>query len=110
MPKLVFVEPTGVRRLVEAPCGETLMRAALGSGVSGIVADCGGAGCCATCHVHVDPEWVCRIPPPDATELSMLEFVAAPRLPTSRLACQIDVDERLDGLTVTIPAEQIAGP
>ena len=36
----------------------------------------------------------------------MLEMTAAPRLPTSRLSCQISLDGDLDGLTVTMPDTQ----
>jgi ferredoxin, 2Fe-2S len=51
MPRIVFIEPGGARRQIDAPSGITLMEVAVGNGVQGIVAQCGGACACATCHV-----------------------------------------------------------
>ncbi len=82
------------------------MQAAQSAGVEGIAADCGGSLTCATCHVMVREPWASQLPPPSADELAMLEFTAAPRLPHSRLACQIQLTEALDGLTVDLPATQ----
>lgn len=101
-----LITAAGQRRSVEAQPGHSLMRAATAAGITGIAADCGGLLSCATCHVIVGAEWVARLPPPSADELSMLEMTAAPRQPTSRLSCQITLDAALDGLTVTLPATQ----
>jgi 2Fe-2S ferredoxin len=86
--------------------GRSLMEAALKAGIDGIAADCGGSLTCATCHVIVDLAWADRLPAPSADELSMLELTAAPREPTSRLSCQIALDDSLDGLTVRLPITQ----
>ena len=61
---------------------------------------------CATCHVYVDSDWLARLPPPSADEDAMLEMTAAPRLPTSRLSCQLQLAPELDGLTATLPETQ----
>jgi 2Fe-2S ferredoxin len=82
------------------------MRAAVAAGLDGIKADCGGMMTCATCHVYVDVAWSARLPAPSHDENAMLEMTAAPRLPTSRLSCQISLDGDLDGLTVTMPDTQ----
>src|ERR1700692_4851168 len=58
MPKIVFTEPGGGRREINAPLGLTLMEAARQNGVQGVVALCGGACMCATCHVYIDPAWL----------------------------------------------------
>jgi 2Fe-2S ferredoxin len=55
MHKIVFIEPDGARREIDAPVGVTLMELARQHGVAGIVAQCGGACACATCHVSVAP-------------------------------------------------------
>lgn len=107
MPHITFVRPDGTRKTVEAPEGETLMRAARQHGMQDILGECGGACCCATCHVYVDDASMARLPPPEAMELQLLEFTAAPRRAGSRLACQILADRRSDGLTVQLPATQI---
>jgi len=81
------------------------MEAARQHGVAGVVAQCGGACACATCHVYVDPEWLERLEPPEDMELGMLEAAWEPR-GNSRLSCQIHLTQDLDGLTVRVPARQ----
>ena len=96
----------GSRHDVAGRVGDSLMRAAVAAGVEGIAADCGGTLSCATCHVYVDPAWAARLPPPSRDEDAMLEMTAAPRRPTSRLSCQIVLDDALDGLTAGLPDTQ----
>jgi 2Fe-2S ferredoxin len=86
--------------------GQSLMRAATGAGVEAIAADCGGLLSCATCHVIVEAAWASRLPAPSADEASMLEMTAAPRTPTSRLSCQIELVPALDGLALRLPDRQ----
>ncbi len=105
MPRIVFIEPDGVRRTVEAQEGVTVMETARRVGVRGIVAQCGGACACATCHVYVAPSWMAKLPPRDDMEEGMLESAWEPR-PNSRLSCQIHVTAALDGLEVTVPERQ----
>ena len=105
MAKLIFVQPDGVRREVEAPAGITLMEAARRNDIAGIVAQCGGACACATCHVYVDPAWAAKLPPAEEMEEGMLETAWEPRA-NSRLSCQIQITAALDGLLVTVPAQQ----
>ncbi|MCL4143139.1 UNVERIFIED_CONTAM: hypothetical protein GTU68_001741 [Idotea baltica] len=68
-----------------------------------IKAECGGACACATCHVHVSPDWTDRLHPARDDEEDMLDTVADLR-PTSRLSCQLIWDESLDGLALSLPA------
>ncbi len=105
MPKIVFTEPGGGRREINAPLGLTLMEAARQNGVQGVVALCGGACMCATCHVYVDPEWLARLEPREEMEEGMLETAWEPRA-NSRLSCQIQITADLDGLKVTVPQRQ----
>ena len=106
MPKVTYIQPNGIRRVVQAPAGTTAMEAAVDNDVAGIVAECGGACSCATCHVYVDPAWAGKLPPPSAQEDGMLDCVLD-RRPTSRLSCQIKVRAELDGLVVNVPDEQL---
>ena len=105
MAKIVFIEPGGNRREIDAPLGITLMEAARQQGVQGVVAQCGGACACATCHVYVDPAWFGRLEPREDMEEAMLENAWEPRN-NSRLSCQIHVTADLDGLQVTVPQQQ----
>jgi 2Fe-2S ferredoxin len=105
MPRIVFIEPGGGRRDINAPLGLTLMEAARQNGVQGVVALCGGACMCATCHVYVDPKWLARLEPREEMEEGMLETAWEPRA-NSRLSCQIQITADLDGLQVTVPQRQ----
>ena len=105
MPKIVFTEPGGARREIDAPLGITLMEAARQQGVRGVVAQCGGACACATCHVYVDEEWREKAGGPSPMEEDMLDFGYDVR-PNSRLSCQIKVTDALDGLRVSVPERQ----
>jgi 2Fe-2S ferredoxin len=111
VPTVVFEDPAGVRHDVDAVAGATVMATALQNGVPGIVAECGGSLSCASCHVYVDDAWIDRTGRAadlqDDLEDEMLDEALADRLATSRLSCQIQLTEELDGLTVRIPAEQI---
>lgn len=106
MPKITYIEPDGTSCEIDAAAGTTVMETAVDNGVDGIVAECGGACSCATCHVYVDPQWAEALTPPDAQEDGMLDCVID-RQPNSRLSCQIQVTDALDGLVVRVPEEQI---
>jgi 2Fe-2S ferredoxin len=108
MPKIVFIEPDGGRREIDAPLGITLMEAARQHGVKGVVAQCGGACACATCHVYIEPSWLAKLEPREEMEEGMLEIAWEPR-DNSRLSCQIHITAEMDGLQVTVPQRQREG-
>ncbi len=100
MARITYVTPDGEAVVVEAS-GGNLMTAAVQNQVKGIDGECGGVCACATCHVHVDPEWVDRVGPPGNAEAAMLELddhVTA----ASRLGCQVRIRPELDGLKVRV--------
>lgn len=101
-----FVSAAGQTTTVQARTGQSLMLAAVEANVKGIDADCGGTITCATCHVMVDAPWQAHMPAVSADEDSVLDFTASPRLPGSRLSCQIPLTPELDGLSVTLPPTQ----
>lgn len=105
MPKITYVEPSGERREIDAEVGQTVMEAAIDHDVDGIVAACGGSCSCSTCHVHVDEAWTEIVGPPHSAEQDTLEFALDVR-PSSRLSCQIEVTDALDGLVVEVAEEQ----
>lgn len=105
MPKITYTEHDGTVRTVEAEVGATVMETAIRNSVPGIVAECGGACSCATCHVHVDEAWSAKVGPPSPMEEDMLDFAFDVK-PTSRLSCQIKVSDELDGLIVRTPSQQ----
>ncbi len=105
MAKIVFTEPGGGRREIDAPIGITLMEAARQHGVQGVVAQCGGACACATCHVYIHASWLAKLEPREEMEEAMLEIAWEPR-DNSRLSCQVQITAKLDGLEVTVPQRQ----
>lgn len=104
---LHFIPAAGGAALtIHGQTGQSVMQAAVGAGIEGIAADCGGLLTCATCHVRVRAPHADRLPPPDDDEQSMLDYTASPRSPDSRLSCQIMLTEALDGITLELPATQ----
>jgi 2Fe-2S ferredoxin len=105
MLSVTCVQHNGESETITAHIGDTLMEAARSQGIAGIVAQCGGSCACATCHVHIDDQWHARVGNPNEEEERMLECVVDLK-PTSRLACQIELTESLNGLIVYIPAAE----
>jgi len=104
MVKVIVTSSTGRTSTIEARPGLTLMEAARDHGIEGIVAECGGACSCATCHVHVADNWPERLPARSETEADMLDFADNMDERRSRLSCQITLKDELDGLAVNVPA------
>lgn len=106
MTRMTFISDLGERRDVVVAAGTSVMQAAVGNGVDGIIGECGGSAMCATCHVYVDEAFLDRLPPVNPTEDAMLDSAASERRANSRLGCQIKLTDDLDGLVVTTPAAQ----
>lgn len=105
MPKITFIEAGGATHEIDAPTGLTIMEAAVDAMVPGIEADCGGNCICATCHVYVDPAWFAKLPAAQEDEEAMIEYTSEPQ-ENSRLTCQIQVTDEMDGMVVRIPETQ----
>jgi len=106
MTKITFIEANGTEHEVEARNERSLMQAAVQNGVPGIDADCGGQCMCATCHVILDDAWYARLGAPTDDEEEMLSPTPE-RTPTSRLSCQIQVSDALEGIKITLPEFQM---
>jgi 2Fe-2S ferredoxin len=104
MAELTIVGRNGTERTVEGRTGWSVMEIIREAGFDELLALCGGCCSCATCHVHVDPEWAGRLKPISADEDDLLDS-SSDRDETSRLSCQIDFGPELDGLRVTIAKE-----
>jgi 2Fe-2S ferredoxin len=100
MPKISIVDSAGNTVVVNAQVGLTVMEVAVDNNIAGIVAECGGACACATCHAYIDEAWLDRLPAMDDMEDAMLDSVLD-RRPNSRLSCQIEIADELDGLVLT---------
>ncbi|MFC7049992.1 2Fe-2S iron-sulfur cluster-binding protein [Emcibacter nanhaiensis] len=106
MIKVTYIEFEGPEREISAAEDVSLMEAATQNDINGIDGDCGGACACATCHCYIDSSFLDRLPPLSETEDQLLDNVASPRLPNSRLGCQIKLSPELDGIQVRIPETQ----
>lgn len=104
MPKLTVINRAGEETIVEAETGLSVMEAIRDNGFDELLALCGGCCSCATCHVHVDAAWADKLPPVSADEDDLLES-SDHRAATSRLSCQIQMTDALDGLKVAIAPE-----
>ena len=105
MVQITYVEHDGTEHVVDSQTGVSLMQAAIDNLVTGIDADCGGECSCATCHVMVNENWLEKVGPPGEMEESMLDLNPE-RQENSRLSCQVEVSEELDGLRVSMPEFQ----
>lgn len=104
---VTYISASGESREVSVPVGNSVMEGAVNNSVKGIVAECGGACMCATCHVYVDASWLDKLQPIAEDEEEMLNNTFCKRRPNSRLGCQIPVTEELDGLIVNTPEAQL---
>lgn len=104
MTKVTFISANGERRQdVDAPAGSVLLDVAQAAGQP-LEGTCEGQMACSTCHVIVDADDFSRLKTASEDEEDMLDL-AASATRTSRLSCQILLDDALDSLTVRIPFE-----
>lgn len=98
-----FIDPEGREIEAEGEPGDSLLRVGQAAGLP-LEGTCEGQMACSTCHVIVAAEWFERLAPASEEEEDMLDFAAGARR-TSRLSCQIELTEAMDGLTVSVPSE-----
>jgi 2Fe-2S ferredoxin len=72
----------------------------------GVTAICGGLCSCATCHVYVKPEWMSRLPAPQSDEKELMVELQHYDPDTSRLSCQVEFTDALDGLELTVAPDE----
>ena len=98
---MTVVDRDGTEHVIDAKPGLKLMEI-LRELDYGVAAVCGGLCSCASCHVYVDPAWVDRLPKKQSDEQDLLTELSDYRPEVSRLSCQVDFTEALDGLKVSI--------
>ena len=105
MPRVTFVAADGTVTEATGEIGQSVMSVAVNAGIEVILAECGGACACGTCHCYVDAAWLDRLPSPAPDEAAMIECVIDPR-PESRLTCQLQLSDEMDGIVLHLPAAQ----
>ncbi len=103
MSKMTFIDRDGNELTVEAPLGDTILDIAHANDID-IEGACEGCIACSTCHVVVEAEWYKKLPAPSEDEEDMLDL-AFGLTRTSRLGCQIEITNDMDGLRVQLPSE-----
>ena len=104
MPKLIVTLREGVQQEIIGQAGHSVMEVIREGGIDELLALCGGACSCATCHVYVDPAFADRLPAISPDENDLLDG-SAQRQAGSRLSCQLPFSDALDGMRVTIAPE-----
>ena len=90
---------------LDAPEGSILMELLRDEGM-GVEAICGGQCACATCHCFIDPAWFEKVGGPGEDELDLVSCLDSFDASSSRLTCQIEVSEALDGISLTVAPEE----
>ena len=104
MPKLVVINQAGEEKTIDAAVGRTVMEAIRDNGFDELLALCGGCCSCATCHVHIDAAFADALPKMSEDENDLLDS-SDHRDAASRLSCQLPITDAMDGMRVTIAAE-----
>jgi 2Fe-2S ferredoxin len=104
MPKITFIHRDGSETDVDAKPGLSVMEVATANDID-IEAACEGSLACATCHMIVDDQgWYDKLEGPSEDEEDMLDL-AFGLTKTSRLTCQIRVEDSLDGIKFRVPED-----
>ena len=101
MLNVLFLTADGKKVTVRAHAGDCLLDVAQAAGMP-LEGTCEGQMACSTCHVIVAPEWFEKLKPASNDEEDMLDLAAGVTR-TSRLSCQIELSEALDGIELRIP-------
>ncbi len=104
MPTLIVTTREGEERSVDGQAGLSVMEVIRDNGFDELLALCGGCCSCATCHIHVDPDFADTLPAMSEDENDLLDS-SSERDEYSRLSCQVEFTDAMDGLRVRIAAE-----
>jgi 2Fe-2S ferredoxin len=104
MTRIIVTTRESAEMELEGKTGHSVMEVIREAGLDELLALCGGCCSCATCHVHVDAEFLDQLPPMSQDEDDLLES-SDHRTARSRLSCQLQVASVPSGLRVTIAPE-----
>jgi 2Fe-2S ferredoxin len=103
--QVTLIDHRGGATLLDVEVGQSIMEAAVISGVKGMPAECGGAPQCGTCSVFVAEDWTARTGAAAEPECEILQLNN--KLDKHRrLSCQMFAEPSWDGLRLRIPETQ----
>lgn len=107
MINVVFIDENQVKHETQATPGSNLMELATENLIPGIDAECGGAGSCGTCHVYINqPDYLDKLEAINEVENMLLDCLDTTTA-SSRLACQINLTDAQDGMTVHVAPQSL---
>jgi len=101
--KIIVKNRDGKLHTLKAEEGLMLMEIIRDAGLP-IEAACGGCAACATCHVYVKESWQSKLKKIESEEESMLDQAFDVKN-NSRLSCQIEYNDTLNGIELEIAPE-----
>ena len=105
MPKIYVIDSKGEKHILEGEVGLSLMES-LKSLNNGVLALCGGMCSCATCHCYIEESWASKLGEREDDEQELLEDLDSFRENQSRLSCQVDFSEEMDGIRLEIAPDE----
>ena len=103
MGKITAIDRDGDRHELRAEQGLSLMEILRDAGLA-IEAICGGQCICSTCHVYIDGKWHAELRPLSESEQVLVED-SGHYQDNSRLSCQLEYTDAIDGLTLVLAPE-----
>lgn len=100
---MTFILKDGTSKEVDAPDGFSVLEIARKYDIE-LEGACEGSLACSTCHIIVEPKYFDLLDEASEDEEDMLDLAFGLER-TSRLGCQIKINDELNGLVVSIPSE-----
>ncbi len=104
MAKIHITNREGVESEIEGEIGISVMENLRDNDYE-LEAICGGQCSCATCHIYIDDAWTEKTGERSDEETELLEELECMQ-PGSRLSCQIEFTEDLDGLKLVVAPDE----
>lgn len=100
--KINVIDRSSIKHEIDADVGVPLETVITQAGIESSFGICGGACACSSCQVYMSQEDYDKLTEPSDEETAVLEDTAHEVQPTSRLSCQVEVSENMEGMTFTI--------
>jgi 2Fe-2S ferredoxin len=98
---IIFVEANGAEKPVKAEVGMSILQLAHYNDID-MEGTCEGNMACSTCHIIMEQKFYDALPQASEEEEEMLDFTIG-LTSTSRLGCQVTIDETMDGMRLHLP-------